>query len=271
MEYSKTHSLSRSLNKVGGGTCAFWAHKPENKAIIFIHGFNGGAEKTWSNFPFFINSYSEFKGYDVFFYGYDSLFRQANNSGIHFFRFIESLHNNPELYQDHDIKEERKEIVTRYDKTVIVCHSLGAIVTRIALLRAHKKSSKWVKNTRMVLFAPAHMGARILPLVTTLLFPPVLSFVGFAAQLFIVTLDDLKEGSATLKRLTKETETIQQDGGGEFTRALAVIYADNERIVINEKFCDDPEGDDIVYTTHTTVCSPREKFEQPVIELIRYL
>ncbi|MDX0196885.1 hypothetical protein GOC06_26085 [Sinorhizobium meliloti] len=44
-------------------------------------------------------------------------------------------------------------------KVTVIAHSLGAPVSRRALLDAIRNQASWAGKTRLQLFAPAHMGA----------------------------------------------------------------------------------------------------------------
>src|SRR5713226_7104842 len=58
----------------------------------------------------------------------------------------------------------------QYGSVVVVAHSLGAVVARQALLDLDEdRNPKWLNKISLVLFAPAHMGADVVPLGTEFL------------------------------------------------------------------------------------------------------
>jgi pimeloyl-ACP methyl ester carboxylesterase len=271
MPSSQTHTLPRPVKGIGKDTRVSWSKAPANKAIVFIHGFNGRSLKTWSNFPHYINQHKEFKEFDVYYYGYDSLFKQANNSAISFYEFLHNLYTNPVQLVPAGVRGSRGTLIEYYS-VVIVSHSLGTVITRLAMLHANRIGREWVKRTKMILFAPAHNGARVISLLTELLFPPILKFLGLIARYSIVTLDDLdSETSVTIRRLAKDTETLLKERNGDFTKAVGVVWAEGERVVINGQFMEDAAPYQFGRTTHQSVCSPRDGFVLPVESVVQHL
>ena len=158
-----------------------------------------------------------------------------------------------------------------------MCHSLGAVLARAAILRATKESKSWAPKVKLVLFAPAHKGARVTQL--------ALETAGHFRFLALLTglykfksplVGQLAKDSEELKEL--ESETMAQLSGGKNRHLIAhlVCIAEKEHIVFNEKFCMDPEAEAIRHSTHTTVCKPRsprfgQSFLKPLEALVRSL
>ncbi len=234
-----------------GNSIAFSCYGIPKNLVIFVHGFNGHPVKTWNEFPQLIQQHGAFKDADVIFYGYDSLKTQASNMKLRLFKFIEmaidptkmvyaTLRNIPEGFQ--------------YNKVVIIAHSLGAVVARLALLYARAKHVSWLKNCQLLFFAPAHFGSRI---------PDNFRecFQGYASlfQSFTVTkypiIKDLSEGSTILSQLENNVREILQKENAEYLKAK-VVWASNDIVVLNNTFCDDFPEDEIDDTSHTSVCKP---------------
>ncbi len=234
----------------GKNTVGYFTTSNPETLVIFIHGFNGSAIDTWNDFPALIKETKEYAHSDVIFYGYESLKGQANNNALRFYNFLQVIAEG----NTNKIGYSRKGNAA-YQKILIVAHSLGSIIVRRALLNANAESKPWLSITQMILFAPAHRGARIQNLLTESL--PTLGKI-FAGLGFITipVLDDLRENSLTILNLIEETEQLLQHNQGNFTIAHKVVWANNEIIVRNERFCQDPIAILIDNKTHTKVCKP---------------
>jgi hypothetical protein len=265
----ETHFAERKLSDWGRGSFVHWSRKPKGKAIIFIHGFNGGPDDTFSEFEILFRTSSGFKGYDIYFYGYDSLFQPAEVSAVEFRDFIKQIQKNSlslfnsSLPSDDDAR-------TPYKKVLIVAHSLGAVVSRLALLSAFKKKFKWVDNCSLLLFAPAHKGTSLT--LTSIIMgeamPGLLKIVSLVAKFFVPTIKELQGNSIVIEELEKETKNLIKKGVRTFTIAKGVVWASRERIVRCVTFGEDPEAERIPKTNHSSVCKPSLKFLRP-LEILR--
>ena len=256
MSHTPPIFINHGKNTVG----YFTTSKPEN-LIIFVHGFNGSATDTWDEFPALIKDNDEYANSDVVFYGYESLKGQANNNALRFYNFLKIIAET----NSNKFGYSRKNLDPNfsYSKILIVAHSLGSIVVRRALLSAKAENKIWLTNTRMIMFAPAHRGARIQNLISESL--PTLGKI-FAGLGFITipVLDDLRPESQTIINLIHETEQLLQQNQGEFTTAHTVVWANNEIVVHNERFCQDPVAILVDNKSHTKVCKPvRPNFLTP--------
>jgi len=64
----------------GRETVAYWSYNPEQKLIVFVHGFKGAAIATWVDFPGQLTLHRPTQGYDMVFFGYDSVTQNAGES-----------------------------------------------------------------------------------------------------------------------------------------------------------------------------------------------
>jgi hypothetical protein len=138
-----------------------------------------------------------------------------------------------------------------------VAHSLGAIVGRFALLEAYRAGASWVKNTELVLFAPAHCGAKIGPLVCEALsifkiFKPIHAVISHKYQV----LRDLEPDSPALKQLANESKKAWDSGNAPFVKARKVLVTRTDRVVDNLRFCEDPAPEEISNASHMSICKP---------------
>src|SRR5436853_7631990 len=95
----QAHLLPDRLPRFGKATTAHWSLRPGGKAIVFVHGFSGGAIDTWTNFPAMLTTDARFSQVDLLFYGYDGLQTQAGTSAALFLDFLGTLAQTPaDLY-----------------------------------------------------------------------------------------------------------------------------------------------------------------------------
>lgn len=234
----------------GKNTVGYFTVSTASSLIVFVHGFNGSSTDTWDEFPALIKSSDRYSNHDVIFYGYDSLKKQANNSALEFYNFLKVIAEGDSMQLGY--QRDRK---TEYQSIVIVAHSLGSIIVRRALLNAKAELQSWLFLTRMVLFAPAHRGARVQKIVSESL-PLVGRIIVGLGFLGVPILDDLRPDSQTIVNLIADTENLLNQNQGDFTIAHRVIWAEKERVVHNERFCQDPIAIEVNDKTHTKVCKP---------------
>ena len=141
----------------GVATNAHWAVAQPLNVLVFVHGFFGHAVNTWTSFPEMLLADARMAGTDIVFYGYDGKFRQAGNSALELLNFLRKLAEQPWTLSSSGIGRSRKD--PGYVRIVIAAHSLGAVITRRALLDASRAGALWLDRVRVVLFAPAHNGA----------------------------------------------------------------------------------------------------------------
>ena len=160
----QTHHPQRAL-KGRDYVQILFAANPGRKAIIFIHGYGGDAVSTWSAFDRILPTRKEIEGYDVMFYGYDGLRAELVASSTLFQGFLDWVFN----VRAATLNESLPSSAPRnndfgYDETILVAHSLGAVIARWALLQATDQQKKWAPRVKLILFAPAHMGANVIKL-----------------------------------------------------------------------------------------------------------
>jgi alpha-beta hydrolase superfamily lysophospholipase len=103
-----------------------------------------------------------------------------------------------------------------YENAFMVAHSLGAIVSRRALLNASRENAFWTDKVGVILFAPAHMGAHILGLVMEALMgiPIVGGIVSAIWRLRFQSLRDVEPECVTLRQLQEHTRDALARGSG---------------------------------------------------------
>ncbi|MEW5918828.1 MAG: hypothetical protein AB1762_20670, partial [Gemmatimonadota bacterium] len=165
------------------------------------------------------------------------------------------------------------------DRLIICAHSLGAVVSRIALLEAGSRTppSPWLKRIRLVLFAPAHLGASIIPLVSVAL--SAVTIGPLSGQLIepmlkarFAVLIDLEPSSRTLKLLEQRTKTAL---GAKYRTNVHlranVIHGGRDIVVDQNTFVGDFGLIRFPGKTHTQVCKPELGFIDPLTTLLRFI
>jgi pimeloyl-ACP methyl ester carboxylesterase len=249
------------------------SRNPSGSAAVFVHGYGGNAIATWTKFDSLLPSESPCSGHDLVFYGYDGLRSEAVASGSLFLEFLEGLFSNgaelinrllPTLVQ-------RSEDF-RYNKIIVVAHSLGAVVSRWALVAAHETGRPWANNLKLVLFAPAHRGANVVKIAlqaaTGFQLMQVLSAV---ARFRSPLIDELAPDSDVLNELQERVDNLVGPSGDHCLLARAVFIAEREHVVKNLPFSRDPFPIAIADTDHFSVCKPQRAADDRVRKLCQFL
>jgi hypothetical protein len=251
---------------------ALFAVNPNRKAIVFIHGFSGDAIATWSDFHLLLPECVHCAGRDIYFYGYDGLWTDIYaNAGL-FRGFVGRLFTKTSRMVNDNLPPLSQRVIGfGYDEILIAAHSLGAVIVRRSLLDATTEGAEWAPKVKMVLYAPAHKGARVVNLALSAANLPFLDkFVEPAAALARFKsplIDQLTRGSEALKQLLDDTEKARQNGANAHLRARKVIMAKTELIVEQDRFADDPPPVPIPDTDHVSVCKPRHNFRHALTHL----
>lgn len=250
------HTITKKI-KYGKNTSAFLLKTKPKTLVVYIHGFTGSSYKTWGDFPELIKNQNDFKFADIVFYGYKSLREKADYTALQFYEFLtEVCENNPKIFSD--FSRENIEQDFRYHNVLIVAHSLGAIIARRALVNAKRNNKSWLENCKMILFAPAHRGAKHLRLFENIGIVGRILLSGSAC--IIPALKDLGANSKSLKDLITTSQKYIDEGEGNFTIAQKVLWAHKDNVVDNKIFCNDPKAVEIKKESHTTICKPRANF-----------
>jgi hypothetical protein len=265
----QTHLAPQTLKGTGHSeedVQVLFSLNPSGKGVVFIHGFSGDAIKSWSDFHELLPGSSKCIGYDILFYGYDGLRAEMNASAAIFRAFLDNLFEETKTLLSANLppSAKRKDDFI-YDQLIIVAHSLGAVVARRALLDATIVKSNWVTRTKLMLYAPAHKGAKIADLALEVASSfTFLKLFGIGARFTSPLIDQLKPDSRTLTTLLEETLSATKDGANRHLLASKVVIAQYEKIVANERFGNDPPPYTIPNTTHTSVCKPTADFLAPL-------
>ncbi len=246
-----------------GRSRGFWASQPNGDLVVFVHGFNGDATRTWRQFPGVFLASKEGMGADVIFYGYDSIGQGAEESGVELHAFLNDLMSSETRQATSPQCPVRPEGFC-YKRLFLVAHSLGAVVARQCLLEQTRAPRAWTVNIRLVLFAPAHRGAEAASLLRecVLRADPVSRLLIGAGLLRAQAIRDLQPGSAFLSRLEAESK-VAISAGCDYHKAWSVQWAAGDAVVINQRFAEDPTAVRIVNTSHVGICKPSSEYLRP--------
>jgi pimeloyl-ACP methyl ester carboxylesterase len=275
------HYLPRTLPQIGKGTRAHWAREPADKLIIFVHGFGGSSTGTWPVFPQLLPTISSIKHVDFIFYGYDGLWHAANNSAVDFFRFLAGFLDDPANTINPTLPaRETPRQAFEYDRILLVAHSLGAIICRRALLRAHRRRYehsdvlRWLDRVRLLLFAPAHCGAYVAAIASAFLtrrswfLIPWGDYTRYKSPL----LTELMPESGLIEKLLKDTDiafsSLPPGASSSYLIATRVIWAGDELVVVNEDFYKDPLADKFDDKNHFQVCKPSSEQDEILLSVV---
>ncbi|MCP5057572.1 MAG: alpha/beta fold hydrolase [bacterium] len=224
--------------------------------MVFVHGFGGDACGAWEAFPELLSDHPDFADLDLLYFGYDSRRQTANRSAEQLRQLLidlfESLHD---LLPRH-LRDGRPSGLT---EVFLVAHSLGAVVSRRAQIDLHLQHRPWAKYIDLLLFAPAHLGADIVALASTALSAFQLGKLGEAiVKMRWKALRDLDPAGkkTTLKKLESDTTDLLAGRAAKNLIARLVIHADDDGIIDDNRFCQDPPAETVDLTDHRSVCKP---------------
>lgn len=271
------HYLPKLL-PYGEGSKAYLAKQPNKKVMIFVHGFRGHAMNTWTDFPSLLLAERDARcqGCDFIFYGYDGFYTPAANSATDLRQFLGVLLSRPTaIVNPILVRTARRDLGFMYSDALIVAHSLGAVVARRAVLDAHLAGEAWVKLVRLAFFAPAHMGANVIKLISEVFtsIPYVGNLIAPAIRFKAAVLHDLEAGCQTLQVLLQDMQAATKQGPVPHLSAK-VWSAEWENIVQVVRFPTDPvpTADSVIRRRrHVNICKPTSRDAQAVREVLKLL
>lgn len=269
----QNHYLPTQRLSYGTDTYSYWTKQPSGHVVVFVHGFAGKAMSTWDDFAFLLPLEAKCTSRDLIFFGYDGKHVRSINSAMVLRDFIHNLVMDPLSIINPSLPpQDARPGPFRVTRITLVAHSLGAIVSREALLDGYKRNNAWAGDTELVLFAPAHSGAHVLPLVRQ-----ALSSLGYMVSVaqnlahvlgYYQVLLDLEPGSQTLTNLQRETVHLLSNGNGPTLIAKKVILGEHDTIVEPHPFAYDPPAVLFQGRNHMNVCKPDTTFHLPIREVL---
>ena len=214
------------------------------------------------------DDFHQLKGTDILFYGYESVTKQVWTNMGRLLDLLDLIGTNPsETVVNPTLKTEwHRDKHFSYDHIILVGHSLGGVLCREALLKAYRKPNRpdWLKKVSLILFAPAHMGARLAHLVKEVKFPYLpLGAVYGLVRLYAQVLGDIEENCEHLKELRQETRKCLEDDPLAPLKAACVVHGSDDRVVVLSDFIHDEETKRKDGKGHISVCKPLPSYEDP--------
>jgi pimeloyl-ACP methyl ester carboxylesterase len=236
--------------------------EPVKTAVVFVHGFNGDARETWKGFER-APERPAFRNTDLYFFGYDGRGSNTLAAASFLFQFLDLLGNKPhELLGTLLSPEGRQYRVNGYARTILVAHSLGAVVSRWALVRAAEENAEWRSKLKLVLFAPAHCGSDLAVLAKESFdFAWMKALLG-GVKAALPLVRELQSDSRLLEDLESRTKQMLPDH--PHLRATKVIIAEHEVVVNNWLFANDPFPIALRRTDHVNICKPTQVLPEPL-------
>lgn len=273
---------SGAANWFGKSRAVFSRSKAVADAILFVHGWGGSAGETWETFPQAIASLQEAASADVFFLDYPSTKSQVAFCAAQLRMLLRDL-----------VRRPNETIVTRslpglsradyrYRRIIVVAHSMGAVISRRALLDLDSNDGSSLTDAELakfhlLLFAPAHCGSEIPLLIGSgfgLDFVPGAALVGAMLKFWFQSLRDLQEDSPALMKLAEDN---RERRGQRTTRAASVehlrahvYHAHHDRVVSQNAFDADYPFNPVMQQSHRSICKPDVSYTTP-IEALRAL
>jgi triacylglycerol esterase/lipase EstA (alpha/beta hydrolase family) len=280
------HTLPMVMRNAAGqpwsaeGRSRFALTEAPKGVVIFIHGFRGNALDTWIDFPQRLPREQKASGYDLLFYGYDTR-EAATISAVAFRNFLTAVAEKPAAQVVNSSLPKGltpRATKFKYQHIVIAAHSLGAVVSRLALLQCvntKRVPLEWLSRVRLALFAPAHSGALAANIASLLLFGlPAGKVLGAVASRIYRSIYDLTPASLTLTSLERDTQKrLEVPGAAAVSRCHRawVAHGSKDWVVIINQFLEDYQIRRMSGATHLTVCKPTDEHLEPLQFLLEVM
>lgn len=245
------------------------------RLVVFVHGFGGRPVRSWKEFESGGQTRAWWRETDMLFVGYESRKERPRETAAWLRQRLADFY--PLLPPGTATRGEisaRKAAITPYRELVLVGHSLGGLILRLALLQ---EARSWLLQDR-----EADPNARRPPLLdaTLRLFSPASAGFQPAGLLAILTcvfsagmvvlkaspaFTALRPGSELLIDTRKETEALIRRYRNELTALRAhIMWARPEQVVERAGYQTDYEADSLIpMRDHADVCKPHLGYEQP--------
>jgi pimeloyl-ACP methyl ester carboxylesterase len=253
-------------------------------AVVFVHGFLGGARDTWLNFPGMTDDRAAnqllWPKADLFFLDYPSYQHHVADNADRLLRFLATVFPSPpsSLFVPVRAKPQSACLVSlvlrweklqprTYNHLVLVGHSEGALIIRQAMINACQRSDGKhpFLDAWLALFAPAHRGVLITGwahAVLTLARAKRLALSALEASPAYSEMQDLE----FVNGIQQATLALKSEHHRRAFKAR-VLFGCGENVVRVQVFPGDYPEECAANQDHVTVCKPRGDYSAP-FELI---
>lgn len=248
--------------------------------VLFVHGWGGSAGESWDDFAGLAEPLAEMRTADALFFDYPTLTDSVSFAAKKFRVFLMDAVREPATaFIDGSLPAAAspRGPAFRYERIVVVAHSMGAVVVRRALLDGEKARPEErltdgeFAKFRLLLFAPAHTGSPIPLLIASGLgldFLPGAALVGSLLRLHFVSLRDLEEGSRCLQDLERDNAQCRaaREAPGEIAPHLraTVYHARGDKVVTQHDFDADYPFYAVMGRNHRSICKPAAGYLGPL-------
>ncbi len=259
-----------------------------DRAIVFIHGFDGGADTTWGALVDLVDdaNYSStwWDSADLYFYdyNYESKFRKISRNKLRIAAFINSIFPTPmeEIMSGAD-PSLRQDFSYKY--LTLVGHSEGGLILRKVIADAATKNTdvqRYIQHFKtpqggssmaepevygvlraaLRLFAPAIGGEAVTGLLGVLARLPFIK-LGTGSVAARVSMASTSPAVSTARHLTEEYTDYLTMG----CFRADIIWADIDHVIEPEKYkqdleCQEPPPE----TDHMSICKPTAYYLVPI-------
>ena len=267
-----THSPFRLQSPSGG--VLYMSHQAPLRLVAFLHGFRGGAVRTWREFPSSGSTDAWWEQGDLLFIGFDSVRETITGVASRLRRELPRLFPNPIDDQLADLGSAVREPPGPYEELVLVGHSLGGLILRRMLADCAQEWREQLTadpelpvpdllRAQTRLFSPASAGFRSAGALGVLQASPGwvgLNMLLHRSSAFV----DLQPGSPMLMATQARTEALVRAVPDDMAALRAqVVWANPDNVVNTERYETDYVDDSIDGTSHSKVCKPNAGYDAP--------
>jgi pimeloyl-ACP methyl ester carboxylesterase len=258
------------------GWVLFLAHHVPRRLVIFVHGFQGGAVRSWRDFPMVDQAEDWWQESDLLFVSYPSERENLTASASRLRRVLPDFYPHlPDGTLQISGFSVRPAQAGGYEELILVGHSLGGVVVRRALCDA---AEDWlwrrakgqgadrptILDAKVRMFSPASAGFRPsgrLGLVRATPFWVVANAYLRRSSAFT----DLQPASPVLRETRTRTEALLQGPHGDELGALGaeIVWANPDDVVLSERYTTDRPAVAADGTDHGSVCKPNQGYVLP--------
>lgn len=245
------------------------SHIRARRLVVFVHGFRGRATSTWNKFPQSGQVGKWWQESDMLFVGYESM--RENISSVADRLNTRLPHFYPTPFAPAMTVEgipARDDISSPYEELILVGHSLGGLIIRIALADA---AQQWVNSQGTIrppllsgqtrLFSPASGGFQPAGLLRLFMAGAMWEVI----EMYLRTSSaytELQPESPTIVDTKKRTESLFEKTGFSALQA-SILWANPDNVVRAAWYATDRFRDSADGQSHSTVCKPKAEYLRP--------
>jgi pimeloyl-ACP methyl ester carboxylesterase len=266
-------------------------------AVIFVHGFDGDARKTWLDFQHLIDKlggqFPLWKKCDLFFFSYSSR-NQIVPLAEELVAFINYVVESTRRGESGTSLPSGMLIVRpdnppSYKNCVLVGHSTGAVIIREAVLQLaepwlrqdsivsltsdkspereqipQRRIDRLVLNSGLRFFAPAHIGVIAAGKLGLLQAIPILNVLADLHLRKNPLYQVLKPGGPALLRIQHETENLHERFPDIGAFKAQSLFGHQEEIVVVDVYKHESKLPTEPGHSHTSICKPTLHYTRPL-------